>query len=252
MLFKLDITKAFDSVSCPFLIEVMKHMGFGLIWRDIICELLGSSTTQVLLNGGPGTIIQHRRGLRQGDHLSPMLFIISMDVLSFLFFKAEEGLLQHLCSRKKLHRISIYVDDVALFLHPTQADISTTLDILKLFGDASGLHNNAQKSNVYPIRCSEETILAVQNILPCEIASFPCKYLGLPLSLHKLSKHQSWPLVDKIADRLPNWKADLLNRAGRRVLVQHVLTGMSVYTAMAIDFPKWGINEFDKIGKGFL
>ena len=64
LLFKLDITKAFDSVSCPFLIEVMKQMGFGLIWRDIICELLGSSTTQVLLNGGPGTIIQHRRGLR--------------------------------------------------------------------------------------------------------------------------------------------------------------------------------------------
>jgi hypothetical protein len=50
-LLKLDITKAFDSVSWSFLIEVMKQIGFGQIWRDIICGLLASSSTQVLLNG---------------------------------------------------------------------------------------------------------------------------------------------------------------------------------------------------------
>jgi hypothetical protein len=89
-----------------------------------------------------------------------MLFILAMDVLDLLFSKAEEaGLLQQLSRKKKLHRISICADDVALFLHPSDADISTTLDILNLFGDASGLHNDAKKSNVYPIRCSDETIL---------------------------------------------------------------------------------------------
>jgi hypothetical protein len=54
LLLKLDITKAFDSVSWPFLIEVMKQLGFGQIWRDIICGLLAYSSTQVLLNGFPG------------------------------------------------------------------------------------------------------------------------------------------------------------------------------------------------------
>jgi hypothetical protein len=208
-----------------------------------------------MLNGFPGDQIQHRRGLRQGDPLSPMLFILVMDVLGYgyLFLKAEEaGLLQQLVARRKLHRVSIYADDVALFLHPTVDEITTTLDILQLFGSASGLKNNVQKSNVYPIQCSEEILLEVQSLLPCEIAVFPCKYLGLPLSLHKLSKQQFQPYVDRFADQLPNWKVDLMTRAGRRILVQHVLTGMTVYLAMAIDIPRWALDAIDKIRKGFL
>jgi hypothetical protein len=148
-----------------------------------------------------------------------------MDVLGALFTKAEEaGLLQQLSVRKKCHRVSMYADDVALFLHPTAADIYVTLDILQLFGDASGLHNNVNKSNVYPIQGSEDSLLAVQNTLPCEISDFPCRYLGVPLSLHKLTRQQYQPLIDRIADQLPSWKAELMTRAGRKVQVQHVLT----------------------------
>jgi hypothetical protein len=76
--------------------------------------------------------------------------------------------------------------------------------------------------------------------------------LGLPLSLHKLTKQQFLPIIEKIVDLLPCWKADLLNKAGRRILVQHVLTSMTIYTAMAIDFTKWAIDAIDKIRRGFL
>jgi hypothetical protein len=108
----------------------------------------------VLLNDSPGEHIAHRRGLRQGDPLSPMLLILVMDVLGLLFSKAEEaGLLQQLSRRMKLHQISIYADDVTVFLHPTAEETSITIGILQLFGDSSGLVNNAQKSNVYPIQC---------------------------------------------------------------------------------------------------
>jgi hypothetical protein len=117
ILLKLDITKAFDSVSWAFLLEVLRKLGFGSRWCDLICGLLATSSTQVLLNGIPGESIKHRRGLRQGDPLSPMLFILVMDVLNWLFTRASEaGLLQPLSRRPIQHRISLYADDVALFL----------------------------------------------------------------------------------------------------------------------------------------
>jgi hypothetical protein len=132
-----------------------------------------------------------------------------------MFSKTEvEGLLQQLSNRKKLHRISLYVDDVALFVHPTTADLSITLGILQLFGDASGLHNNPQKSNVIPIRCSIEDMVETQGLMPCGISSFPYRYFNLPLSLHKLSRQHFQPFTDRFANQLSSWKADLLTKQG--------------------------------------
>jgi hypothetical protein len=76
---KLNITKAFDSVSWAYLLDLMEHFGFRPKWREWIIIALATSSSRILLNGVPGTPIKHERSLRQGDPLSPMLFILAMD-----------------------------------------------------------------------------------------------------------------------------------------------------------------------------
>jgi hypothetical protein len=118
-----------------------------------------------------------------------MLFILVIDVLSHIVYKASEvGLLQPLASKPLRHRIPIYADGVVLFMRPLDSDINLSMDLIKLFGKASGLKTNVQKSSVVPIQCSEADIVTIQNLLPCEVQDFPCKYLGVPLSIKKLAK----------------------------------------------------------------
>jgi hypothetical protein len=194
ILLKLDISKAFDSVSWVFVLEVMEKLGFGSVWRDIMSGLLAVST-QILLNGVPGDFISHRRGLRQGDPLSPMLFILVMDVFNLIVVRAAEaGMLQPLSSHPIQHHVSLYADDVVLFLRPTTADLDLIVRVLRLFGEASGLKTNIQKSSVAPINCSHDDLALVHDQLPCRLDEFPVKYLGLPLSLKKLTKSQLQPL----------------------------------------------------------
>jgi hypothetical protein len=103
-----------------------------------------------LLNGTPREVIFHKRGLRQGDPLSPLLFILVTDVLNSLFVNAEhEGLLQPFNRGVSGQRLSLYADDVALFIKPATEELLTTKGILNIFGEASVLHTNLSKSNPY-------------------------------------------------------------------------------------------------------
>lgn len=126
---KLDFAKAFDFVNWKFLLKIMRQRGFPERWLGWIDQLLKSSSSCVIVNSEPSDYFQHKKGLRQGDLLSPMLFLLAADILQEMIKSTNATL-----SKPISHKISDsilamqYADDTAIV---ESADL-TTLISLKL------------------------------------------------------------------------------------------------------------------------
>ena len=91
VLCKLDIEKAYDSVNWNFLLSLLGKMGFGKKWTDWIKWCITTARFSVLINGTPTSFFTNSRGLRQGDPLSPYLFVLRMEAFSCLLMNAVGG-----------------------------------------------------------------------------------------------------------------------------------------------------------------
>lgn len=165
--------------------------------------LLRSSSSAFLLNGDPGIPLIHRRGLRQGDPLSPLLFILAIDILHRLIAKAaDEGILAPLPGRELKLRTSLYADDAVIFANPVREELDKLFQIITSFGEASGLHLNISKCTITPIRCDHINLQEVLHAFGGQIVAFPIRYLGLPISLGRAKMVHFQFILNRIRARL--------------------------------------------------
>lgn len=121
-----------------------------------------------------------------------------------------------------------------------------------MFRDASVLRTNLGKCSITDVFGADESIEDIRNILGCQIAPFPIKYLGLPLSSHKLPKAAIQGTVGRIASRMPACHGALMAKSGRLVWIKSVLSAIPIYGMIADGQAPWARKEIDAICRRFL
>jgi hypothetical protein len=207
----------------------------------------------VLINGQPTQGIRHARGLRQGDPLSPLLFILAIDPLQRIIeAAAKRGILKPVLPKAANLHCSLYADDAAIFADPSNQELDHLGKILHFFSECSGLKINISKTEIFPIKMDNTVVSQLLQNFPGKIGKFPGKYLGLPLHVRKLRKVEVQPLIDKIGARLPGWKGRFLSTTGRETMVKTVLSAQPIYHMTAFPEHKWLIKEIDRLRRSFL
>ncbi|XP_071694113.1 uncharacterized protein [Rutidosis leptorrhynchoides] len=218
LVFKADFEKAFDSINWDFLLEVMKSMGFKEKWRKWIMACLKSASISVLVNGSPTKEFSLERGIRQGDPLSPFLFILAAEGLNIMTKAAtEKGCFKgvEVGSDKILVSHLQYADDTIFIGEWSKENVCNLHKLLTCFELASGLKVNFHKSFLYGIGVNEIELHSVATIIGCKVGKFPFTYLGIPTG-SKMKKLKDWEVViNKIKSRLSDWKTRTLSFGGR-------------------------------------
>jgi hypothetical protein len=170
---KLDFTKAFDSIDWRSLRLVMEARGFPVPWCDWLDTIFSSSRSAVLLNGVPGRWISCMRGLRQGDPLSPYLYLLMGDLLQRMI--QQDPILRHPLSDEAACLVLQYADDTLIIFKAGVAAATRVKLILDQFAHATGLVINFTKSTMVPMHVDQEMVAEMQAVLGCHVDTWGCR-----------------------------------------------------------------------------
>lgn len=253
---KVDLARAYDRLSWDFIHGVLLEIGLLVIMIDLIMECISSVKTNVIWGGSRSVFFSPTRGIRQGDPVSPYIFVLCMDKLSHLIMEAvEEGSWHPLKAGKNGPLIShlMFADDLLLFGQATRSEMEGVNKVLDRFCAMSGQQVSREKTSIMFSRnvaaSARREIAAVAGFR--EVSSFG-KYLGIPLSGKAPKKQDFGYLVDKIRARLTSWKANNLSFAGRLTLAKAVIEAIPQYPMMSGALPSTCLKEIQKIQRGFI
>eukprot|EP00253_Pinus_taeda_P009224 PITA_09224 len=226
MIMQLDIAKAYDKVNWIYIKKVLTSFGFDHNSVRWVMALVTTSSFSILVNGSPSYIFIPSRGVRQGDPLSPFLFILMMEGLGRSIKHAKamgkiKGLQLSKNGQAPTHQQ--FVDDTMQQGIPTVKEASAYNKILKEFTMATAMEVNLSKSKISFLNTNIAIQRNISRILGFQRDSLPTKYLGVPLTARPMHKSIWEPVLNKLHDRVKKWTLKVLNLARRMVLTRSVL-----------------------------
>ncbi|XP_074277936.1 uncharacterized protein LOC141601541 [Silene latifolia] len=238
---KLDMHKAFDRVSWHFLMEVMRHMRFPTAWRSLIWECISTVSYRILINGEPSSVITPTCGLRQGDPLSPYLFIICMEVLSRQLARAEK---MRMLTGLKISRYAptvshlFYADDALICCKAAPKAFEILRDLFKDFESASGQMINLNKSFIkFSPNASSDFKSHLTSILKMQSSSTFGTYLGVPIDIPRNRSQVFHPYIDNLTTRISSLSSLHLTQSSKLLVISAVLFASLYHLMAALPFP---------------
>ena len=254
-LLKLDFHKAYDSVSWSFLQWILEKMNFPPQWCEWIMTCVSTASASILINGSPSMPFKLQRGLRQGDPLSPFLFVLIVEALNQMIGKATSLNLWsgvETCKNGMTVTHLQYADDTLIFCDASLSSLKNIKQALILFHLASGLQFNFHKSSLMGINTQAEWLQDAAKSLLCKTGHIPFTYLGLPIG-GNLSRIQAWdPIIEKLSKKLATWKGKMLSIGGRITLIKSSISNLPLYYMSLFPIPKGVVEKINKITRAFL
>ncbi|GJY69226.1 hypothetical protein Tco_0472208 [Tanacetum coccineum] len=252
--FKIDIQKAYDTVDWRFLGVILKRFGFHPLMTKWIMACVSSTSFSIGVNGDVHGFFKGKRGLRQGDPLSPYIFTLVMEILMLILKKhvrASESFRYHKhCEESQLINV-FFTDDLFIFARGDVDSARVIMESIEEFKQASGLVPSLPKSTAYFCNVVNHVKIDILNIIPFSKGKLPVIYLGVPLISTRLFNRDCKFLVKKVKNIIGDWKNKSLSFAGRVQLCKSVISSMHVYWASVLMIPTGILLDIEQLIRGF-
>ena len=235
------MSKAYDRMEWSFIEAVMRKMGFSKVWITWIIRCATSIKYKVLMNGQPTENIVQERGLRQGDPLSPFIFILCTKALVRLLNHTEnQGKIMGMRVTLVCPSVShlIFADDSLFFCKAEPRECEEVMKVVRKYGQASGQCINFEKSSIhFDKRIKTNVRQQIKDTLGIQNEGGIGRYLGIPEDISGSKCKLFEFLKDKLMHRLNGWTGRWLSKGGKKILIKSILLDFPTYVKSSFLLP---------------